>query len=397
MGMVEDEGGMMSNRPASIEIRPDRDLRIDFFRGLALIGITINHTVPPKTLMATVGHYQFGHVFGFAWAEVFVLLSGIVCGMAYLRPFQTGGVVAASEKVLKRIFTIWLTAMGALLLMWCVLGAMQVMLPKYNVEFLTFDYRSLWPDTWAKRRSVVINTLLLSPPYLHFNILRFYVVLLLMLPAGLALYVRFRYMALATSALVWAWINVTTGPFGPQLRLHGLGNFFPALDPSFGDGPFGNYLAWQFLFFLGMAIGVERKRGTLRVPMNATVAVLLGAALALADALRQLKFAYFHFDSKVYLGPLRLVELLSAVTLIAWMVPANAAFFTKGLAGVIRRLGTRSLTIFAFTLFSCYLFTHIAAIVKATAPVYLAILIAHVTAVLLVSAGLDAVQKKRTT
>src|SRR5438105_15551403 len=65
-----------------------RDGRIDFFRGIALIGIALNHTVPPPGVYNTFGHYQFGHFFSFGFADMFVFLSGMVCAMAYTRVLE---------------------------------------------------------------------------------------------------------------------------------------------------------------------------------------------------------------------------------------------------------------------------------------------------------------------
>src|SRR4051812_32307587 len=71
--------------------KSSRDSRIDFFRGIALIGIALNHTVPPPSVYNTFGHYQFGHFFSFGFADMFVFLSGMVCAMAYTRVLEREG------------------------------------------------------------------------------------------------------------------------------------------------------------------------------------------------------------------------------------------------------------------------------------------------------------------
>ncbi len=362
--------------PAKPDLRPDRDLRIDFFRGIALLAIALNHTVPPPALLDRVGHYQFGHVFAFTFAEVFVSLSGFVCGMAYLRTLETHGLAATWWKAIKRCAVIWLTTVAALLLTWASMWVLQRVVTKpYALAALQFDTSTLWT------RAGIIGALKLSPPYWHFNILQFYVVLLLVMPLGLWLAARAKWVLLAISVLLWAGINVAWKA--------------KWVTESFAAGPFGNYLAWQLYFFVGLMLGVMRKRGALRVSMNATVAALLVGVLIFDDALRQLQFAHHHLSDKVHAGPLNVLELLAVATLIAWAMPAQPTWLQRGFPAVIRRLGTRSLTVFAFVLLTCYVFTHLAAILNVGPAGYLSILIAHVAVVLGASAAMDRIAKPR--
>ena len=64
-------------------IRPNRDLRIDFFRGVALWCMFIDHLIRGWLRAITIMRYGFCDS-----AELFVLLSGISAGMVY------GGMVA---------------------------------------------------------------------------------------------------------------------------------------------------------------------------------------------------------------------------------------------------------------------------------------------------------------
>jgi hypothetical protein len=68
----------------------DRDLRIDFLRGLALLFIFIDH-IPDNGL----AHFTLRN-FGFAdAAEVFVLLAGFSAVLAYKRSFPGPGAYRA--------------------------------------------------------------------------------------------------------------------------------------------------------------------------------------------------------------------------------------------------------------------------------------------------------------
>jgi hypothetical protein len=72
----------------------ERDLRIDFLRGLALLFIFIDH-IPDNGL----AHFTLRN-FGFAdAAEVFVLLAGFSAVLAYQRSFEREGFRAGAARV----------------------------------------------------------------------------------------------------------------------------------------------------------------------------------------------------------------------------------------------------------------------------------------------------------
>lgn len=79
-----------------------RDKRLDFFRGLALVMIFINHV--PGTVWENFTSRNFG--FSDA-AEGFVLMSGIAAGLAYSKGFWTP-TWAAARKIWRRAWTLYL-------------------------------------------------------------------------------------------------------------------------------------------------------------------------------------------------------------------------------------------------------------------------------------------------
>ena len=62
----------VASQPAAVE----RDLRLDFFRGLALFCIFLDHL--PNNILA---HFTFQSVMLADAAEVFILISGYTAGM----------------------------------------------------------------------------------------------------------------------------------------------------------------------------------------------------------------------------------------------------------------------------------------------------------------------------
>src|SRR5919202_6157898 len=67
--------------PAGAPTHRGRDLRIDFLRGLCVIGMIVDHVAGPSWLYAITG----GNHFYTSAAEGFVFVSGLVAGRAYTR------------------------------------------------------------------------------------------------------------------------------------------------------------------------------------------------------------------------------------------------------------------------------------------------------------------------
>jgi len=339
-----------------------RDRRIDFFRGVALIGIALNHTVPPPALYDTFGHYQFGHFFSFGFADMFVFLSGLVCAMAYTRVLEREGLWGGQKKAIKRCLQIYVANLAAFLIVACMMLGVHAI--KRKVYFLDFDITRL------KRAQTWMRLLWMSSGYNHFNILKFYIVMLLLMPVGLWLYRWRRFSCVLPSLFAYGYIQAAQRFHWPLQKVT--------------DGPFGNYLAWQFLFFLGMWIGSELKRGNLRLELSGSMLAGLILFLAACDYLRQMKLATHHFSDKTMMGPLRIAELRAVMMLVGRCMPRDLKMLQSGVGGWITQLGTRSLEIFALTLVSCYAFTHLAAMLGVGRSGYAMLLLAETAFVMLV-------------
>src|ERR671923_1839563 len=78
----------------NVVLRPPRDLRIDFFRGLALICIFIDHVPGNRLAHLTLQNFGFSDA-----AEVFVLLAGFSAALAYGSTFQRDGWAAGLSRI----------------------------------------------------------------------------------------------------------------------------------------------------------------------------------------------------------------------------------------------------------------------------------------------------------
>src|SRR5262245_25548241 len=94
---------------------PERDARVDFFRGMALLFIFIDH-IPGNSLA-----WFTLHNFGFAdAAEVFVALAGYAAFFAYTKTFDAQGAAAGAARVARRIRDLYVAHI--ILLCLCVGG-----------------------------------------------------------------------------------------------------------------------------------------------------------------------------------------------------------------------------------------------------------------------------------
>ena len=203
-----------------------RDVRVDFFRGLALIFIFVDH------IQENVLQYVTMQNFGFAdAADVFVALAGYASFLAYTKVFDREGWPAGLFKVGRRISTLYIAHI--LLLIVCVAALALAALLADNVVYQ--DVVNLEPffdePGRALRKALVLSH---QPDML--DILPLYVVLLLWFPL-LLLLMRI-HLVLALSASVALWIGA---------------NIFNWNLPSYPDnaGWYFNPFAWQLLFTLG--------------------------------------------------------------------------------------------------------------------------------------------------
>ena len=105
-----------------------RDLRIDFFRGLALIFIFWDHITGSFFGYFTMRNLGFSDA-----AELFVFLSGVSAAIAYGKRLQRRGYVSTTMHILSRSWTLYIAHVF-------VLTQLMAMLFLVNDHVLTRDY-----------------------------------------------------------------------------------------------------------------------------------------------------------------------------------------------------------------------------------------------------------------
>jgi hypothetical protein len=206
---------------------PARDLRIDFFRGVALYMIIFDHVPGDPLSRFTYTRLGFSDA-----AEIFVFLSGVSCGIVYGRVLSRHGPRQLLTATFKRAFQIYIYYLVASIttILLIALSRDIVAIPSNHQAFIT-----LREDPLTAIRSAIF---LLSPPDLPGILVLYLELTLLALPLFLLIATVSRELALLASGIVY-----------------GLSQAYPDLLPRLADHSYFNPLAWQFLFCIGMFAG----------------------------------------------------------------------------------------------------------------------------------------------
>ena len=244
--------------PATPARAATRDLRVDFFRGLALLIIFVDHI--PENVFALITLRNFG--FSDA-AEIFIFLSGYSAGYVFQLRERRQGFGYASVETLRRVWTLYVVHIFVFVLFVAQVSftAAQIGNPMY-LEEMNMTHFLQEPHV------AVMQALLLRFQPRFLDILPLYIVLLAALPPLMALAKRATWPCLIVSGAVW---------LGVQL----FGWHFTAF-PDEREWTF-NPLAWQFLFVIGAFAG--------RVVINGG-SPLPGGRWLLAPAALYLAFAF---------------------------------------------------------------------------------------------------------
>jgi len=325
-----------ADRPADAppaSARVTRDYRLDFFRGLALMFIFIDHIPENAVSYFTLRAYAFCDA-----AEVFIFISGYTAALAYNPVFEREGVAMGTARIYRRVWQLYVAHLCLFMIFNAEVGYTLKYFdnPLFAEELAVGDYMQNPGEAF-------IRVLLLQFQPSLLNILPLYIVLLLVLPLVLLLLRRSVWLALLPSAALWAAANL----FGWNLA-------------GFPEGRlwYFNPYAWQFLFVIGATWGhLSRSRTSLPsflawLPPVAVVACVLAGALHLSWILHETvgipRYVFLPdtwFD-KTMLPPPRLLSLLALAVAVGAYVPRLAKFMTTRPGWLLVLCGQNSLEVF---------------------------------------------------
>ncbi len=218
-----------------------RDHRIDLLRGIALISMMLNH-LPGKYSQC------IRDLFGFSsFAEVFVLLSGVVAGYVYCHALVQKGEAELNSKIRNRARNIYLYHISIFLILFLI--------SLFFTSVKPFWYKAMIPVYDHRLSSFIAGLFLLYAPF-GANLLPMYVIFVLIVPFFLraihaghirtAFFITLALWLLAQFHIFYRmqiWVN-------QYIPMH-----WAIFDP----------MAWWLIFASGIYLGF-RKLGGLQVP-----------------------------------------------------------------------------------------------------------------------------------
>jgi hypothetical protein len=310
-----------------------RDLRIDFFRGLALLFIFVDHIPGNSLAKVTLRNFGFADA-----AEVFVLLAGFSAVLAYGRAFDAHGFKAGSARVFDRVRDLYVWHLGLVLV--CTVGLTLAAVMFSNPMYIKNIGVHVFNDTPVVS-TVYAATLINQPNML--NILPLYIVLLLFwLPVVLWLLPRRPWFVFGLSLAMWAVANVL------ELNLPIQQN---------ANGWVFNPFAWQLLVTIGALAAHFSRRGGIplfRPLLWSAIAYVAFAFVMVApwtqvsglEHARIIAPDLLGSMSKSYLSPWRLLHVVALGYLVMILISPQNNWLTRAWARGIGRCGRHSLEIF---------------------------------------------------
>ena len=314
----------------------DRRWELDALRGLMLVLMTVTHL--PTRLAGPLGQ-PFGFV---SAAEGFVFLSAYMAGRVYTRRHQARGALEMRSAFLQRAFKVYLCQVGLLLFLFSIVAVLGALRSQAAVTDMLAFYLERPLTAFVAGLALVYN-----PPLL--DILPMYVLFMLASPLLLMHGLRHGWgVLLAASVLLWLGEQFGLGPWLYE-RVAGV---IGLAVPQAQTGAF-QFLAWQFLWLLGLWMGAEDAAPS--APPRALPAWLLRTAwvwalgcLVWRHAVGQAPFGADEslnllFD-KWRLAPLRLIDFFALLLLVMHHGPWLKARLPR--LAALEMLGRAALPVF---------------------------------------------------
>lgn len=292
-------------------------------------------------LLIVADHVIHNDGFWFAFGEwvycdgaaAFVFMSGMVCGMVYSKVLVRDGFLAAQLKALRRVVQLFLAQTFLLL---AVCGMFIAIGWTDSVHTQPFELATLFDHP---RDSIPRALTLQYSPWLM-DVLKLYMILLLLLPGMLWLYQRSRVVTALLSFAIYAvaqkFPEVTLYEYPHHLRW------------------FWNPVGWQLLFFGAAALGCERSRGTLWVPRNFWLISGAIFGLVIVIMLRRSESLPWMWTDRQKLAPMHVIGFTLCAYLIGSFMRPDWAFWNSRFAQAILRCGRHSLPVFCFGVIVSY-------------------------------------------
>src|SRR5436190_6864290 len=222
---------MADQETAPFSLTVERDLRLDFLRGMGLWMIYVDHIPQDVVAYLTLRNYGFSDA-----AEMFVFISGYLAGFIYGPIVKSGRLLAAAKRLMMRA---WQMYVAHILLLLIVIAQIARTAKKYDNlmyehEFNVFSFLE-HPDV------LIGQALTLRYKPVNFDVLPLYISLVLTLPLVLWCLVRRPNLTLGASAVLYVCAHL----FQWNIASYPPGTFW-----------YFNPFCWQLLFLFAAWFGM---------------------------------------------------------------------------------------------------------------------------------------------
>jgi hypothetical protein len=315
-----------------------RDLRLDFFRGLALWLIFVDHIPRNIVNWFTLRNYGFSDA-----AEVFVFISGYTAAYVYARAMRESGFLTAAVRILKRVWQLYVAHVFLFVIFFA-----QISYVARTFENPLFAEEMNIVELLRQPDVTLPHALLLQFNPANMDILPVYIVLLLAFPPALWLMLR------APSATLAASVALYVAAWEFQWNFWSFPAGYWVINP----------LCWQLLFVFGAWCAVqkaERMSAIVHSPITLTAAILylLFAFLVVMSWHRPWLAAYkpdwlhafLYPIDKTNLDVLRLAHFMALALITVRLIPRDWPAFRSSLLHPAILCGRHSLEIFCLGIF----------------------------------------------
>jgi hypothetical protein len=311
-----------------------RDLRLDFFRGLSLFFIYMDHIQDNVLSYFTLQSFAFSDA-----AEVFVFISGYTAAVVYGRAMRHHGKVFAVAQIYRRVWQLYLAHVVTFIMFAAEVSLAILTSHSYGEDFGISEFLE-HPGV------AIVEALILRYQPDLLNILPLYVVLLAMFPFVLLLLRSHSLLPMILSGMVYLltwWFHWSPPGHAGE------------------DSWYFNPLAWQFLFIAGATAGHisnEPQSLLLRMPWIWQLAVAFVVLIAILKICWTIHDVYDEFpaplleslkvfvEDKTNLAPLRLLSFFTLLVSVLHFVPRNHEWLHHRGVQWVTLVGRHSLQVF---------------------------------------------------
>jgi len=320
-------------------LQPGRDLRLDFFRGLALWFIFLDHIPDNVVSWLTVRNYGFSDA-----TEIFVFISGYTAVIAYGRLLLKQGWLRAAARIYRRVWQLYVAHILLFVAFTAQIAYVSITRETRNL-IEEMQLLGLGQDPY---RAILEAALLKFRP-VNLDVLPLYIVLLAAFPLALPALLRQPWIVMAGSIALYVLASTLNWnlPGYPEDKVW-----------------FFNPMAWQVIFYTGAVLAVVAPKLAWMDRWHWPFSILTALYLVFA-AFIALSWHYNSWErlipdwvsrqiypiDKTNLDILRYLHFLALAWLVRRAVRPNARFLKWRIFEPIRRCGEHSLQIFCLGTF----------------------------------------------